>query len=301
MKTSLRNGLLVSALALPLSLVAVGVYPQVDEEFFKVAAIEALMTAPPEKSVPILKEFLAGDNSDGLKSRALFVLAQSDSAEAEGILLDYATTSSGELQLEAIRMIGISGDDALLDQLLPLYRSGDEQVRESVLQAYMISDRADSVLRIAQDAQTDEEFEAAVRMLGVMNATELLKELRDSGKASEGLVQAFAIAGDTESLTAMALDGSDKKQQLQAIQGLGIADEGDTAATLMQIYQDSDDPEIRSAAMQALMIAGADEALLTLFRDATDPQDKAMLLKQLVLTDSDAALEAINAALSEKP
>ena len=53
--------------------------------------------------------------------------------------------------------------------------------------------------------------------------------------------------------------------------------------------------------MQGLMIAGADEALLTLFRTSTDPKDKAMLLRQLVLTDSDAALEAINAALSEKP
>ena len=301
MKTVLRQSLMVTALALPLPSAVLGVEPRPDDEIFKMAAIEALIAAPSERSVPILTEVLRGDDSDELKARALFVLTQLDSPEVGQMLLEYARDTGDPLQLEAIRMIGVRGDEELLEQLMPVYKDGNAEVRQSILQAFMISDRAEPVLQIAQNAQSDEEFELAVRMLGVMDATDMLKELHNNEKASAGLVQAYAIAGDTESLKAMALDGSNRTRQLQAIQGLGIADGDDAAATLMSLFQDSSDPEIREAAMQGLMIAGADEALLTLFRTSTDPKDKAMLLRQLVLTDSDAALEAINAALSEKP
>ena len=300
MKLSLPQSLLVTALALPLSSAVLGDEPQADDDVFKMAAIEALIAAPSERAVPILTEVLRGDGSNELKARALFVLTQSDSPAVGQTLLEYARDSDGPLQLEAIRMIGVHGEEGLLDQLMPVYKNGNEVVRQHILQAFMISGRADPVLQIARDAQSDEEFDMAVRMLGVMGATDMLKELHDNEKASAGLVQAYAIAGDTESLTAMALDDSNKARQLRAIQGLGIADGDDAATTLMKIFRESNDPEVREAAMQGLMIAGAHEALLTLFRNSTDPKDKAMLLRQLVLADSDAALEAVEAALSEK-
>ena len=52
-----------------------------DDEDLKFAAIEALITAPPERAMPIVQRVLAGDASDELKGRALFVLSQIDRGE----------------------------------------------------------------------------------------------------------------------------------------------------------------------------------------------------------------------------
>ena len=299
MNSTLRKSMLAAALALPMTSLLIGVSAYANDETVKLAAVEALMAAPPEKAVPILTNVLKGNGSDELKSRALFVLTQTDAPQVEEVLLAYAEDSEGSLQTEAIRMIGIHGDDALLDELMPLYRAGDEEVRKSVLSAFLIADRPESVLQIAKEAETDDEFEAAVTMLGAMEATSMLAELKDHSKASAGLVQAYAVAGDSESLLAMARDDSDRDRQLQAIQGLGIAGGDDVGGHLVEIYQGSTDPAIKEAALQGLQIAGDDEALLTLYQSSTDSEEKAELLKQLVMTDSDLALEAINAALVE--
>ena len=299
MNSTLRKSMLAAALALPMTSLLIGVSAYANDETVKLAAVEALMAAPPEKAVPILTNVLKGNGSDELKSRALFVLTQTDAPQVEEVLLAYAEDSEGSLQTEAIRMIGIHGDDALLDELMPLYRAGDEEVRKSVLSAFLIADRPESVLQIAKEAETDDEFEAAVTMLGAMEATSMLAELKDHSKASAGLVQAYAVAGDSESLLAMARDDSDRDRQLQAIQGLGIAGGDDVGGHLVEIYQGSTDPAIKEAALQGLQIAGDDQALLTLYQSSTDSEEKAELLKQLVITDSDLALEAINAALEE--
>ena len=299
MNSTLRKSMLAAALALPMTSLLIGVSAYANDETVKLAAVEALMAAPPEKAVPILTNVLQGNGSDELKSRALFVLTQTDAPQVEEVLLAYAEDSEGSLQTEAIRMIGIHGDDALLDELMPLYRAGDEEVRKSVLSAFLIADRPESVLQIAKEAETDDEFEAAVTMLGAMEATSMLAELKDHSKASARLVQAYAVAGDSESLLAMARDDSDRDRQLQAIQGLGIAGGDDVGGHLVEIYKGSTDPAIKEAALQGLQIAGDDQALLTLYQSSTDSEEKAELLKQLVLTDSDLALEAINAALEE--
>ncbi len=299
MNSTLRKSMLAAALALPMTSLLIGVSAYANDETVKLAAVEALMAAPPEKAVPILTNVLKGNGSDELKSRALFVLTQTDAPQVEEVLLAYAEDSEGSLQTEAIRMIGIHGDDALLDELMPLYRAGDEEVRKSVLSAFLIADRPESVLQIAKEAETDDEFEAAVTMLGAMEATSMLAELKDHSKASAGLVQAYAVAGDSESLLAMARDDSDRDRQLQAIQGLGIAGGDGVGGHLVEIYQGSTDPAIKEAALQGLQIAGDDQALLTLYQSSTDSEEKAELLKQLVITDSDLALEAINAALEE--
>ena len=300
MKATLRHGLMIAALALPCPPLALAADSKADNEALKLAAIEALMMTPPDKSVPILTGVLQGNGSDELKRRALFVLTQTEAPGIGEILLEYAETSEGSLQLEAVRMIGIHGDEALLDRLMPLYRGGTEELRSAVLRAFLIADRPESVLQIAREAESDEEFQAAVHILGAMEATAMLAQFQDHDKASAGLVRAFAIAGDSESLLKMAQDGRDKERQLQAIQGLGIAGAENVGARLIEIYQGSSDPQIRGAVLQGLMIADEEEALLTLFRSSSDPEEKAVLLKQLAKMDSDAAIQAINRTLAEE-
>jgi HEAT repeat protein len=269
-----------------------------DSEQLKIAALEALISAPPDRALPLVAKVLAGDNSDELKSRALFVLSQIDLPEAQNVLLDTATNGSGELKLQAIRMIGISGNAEALAGLTGIYATGDNDVKESVLHAYMIADDSDSVYRIAANATSDEEFEAAVGILGAMGANDELRKLRDKGGNSESLIHAYAIAGDAESLQVLAMDNSNPEQQIQAIQGLGIVGGAEVNATLLEIYRGTDSNDVKEAALHGMMVSGYDEGVLELFRASQDAEEKRDLLQLLVMMDSDAALAIIDETLS---
>lgn len=189
---------------------------QTDEEELKIAAMEALITAPPERALPIVQKVLAGNGSDELKEKALFILSQIDAEEAQTALLKAANESSGELRLEAVRMIGIGGNAETMKALAAIYESGDEELKEAVLEAYLIADDEEAVFQIANNAKDPDEFENAVEMLGAMRATEKLAQLRASKGVSEGLITAFMIAGDEEALLEMyrSSDNIDEKREI---------------------------------------------------------------------------------------
>ncbi len=94
-------------------------------EELKLAAVEALIMAPADKALPLLAKVLAGDNSDEVKESALFILSQIDLPEAQETLLRFAHEDNGELQLEAIRMVGIGGDADALAKLTSIYETGN--------------------------------------------------------------------------------------------------------------------------------------------------------------------------------
>lgn len=271
-----------------------------DAESLKIAAIEALMSAPSDRALPIVTKVLRGGDSDEIKERALFVLSQIDKAEARSLLNEFARSSEGELQEEAIRMIGISGEAESLAGLKQVYRDGGKEIREAVLEAYLIADDEESVFQIAQSASDPEEFAAAVETLAAMGAVDRLRALRGKEGMFESLIEAYAIAGDTESLRELALDGSNKERQAEAIEGLAIAG-GDAAKPLfMQIYRDSNDEQIKEAALEAMLISGYDQGVLELFRASNDPTEKRDLLEMLVIMDSDAVWDLIDATLEDK-
>ena len=149
-------------------------------EVLKIAALEALISAPPERALPLVLKVLDAENTSEVKELALFVLSQIDESEAQSKLLEVARSDDPELSAEAIRMIGIGGNDEALAGLAELYSSGDEDQREAVLEAYMIAGNVDAVYNIAANAADDEEFDAAVQMLAVMGATEELRTLSQS-------------------------------------------------------------------------------------------------------------------------
>jgi HEAT repeat protein len=271
-----------------------------DDEELKIAMLEALMAAPQERALPIVTKVLAGNNSDEIKSRALFVLSQISLPEAQSVLLDTARSGSPELRLEAIRMIGISGDPAGLTGLGEIYRSGDLEVKENVLQAYLIADDRTAVYDLAVNAQSDEEFEIAVQTLGAMGATEELRMLRSESGNSETLIHAYSIAGDYESLREMAMDDSNPEMQVQAIQSLGVVGGDEIDSTLLDIYRSADQKHVKEAALHGLMISGYEEGVVELFQESQDSVEKRRLLQMLVAMDSDAALDLIDAALGDQ-
>ena len=269
-----------------------------DAEQLKFAALEALVSAPPERALPLVSKVLAGDHSDEVKIRALFVLSQIDLPESQSILLDTARNSEGDLKYQAIRMIGVSGNPEAMSGLAEIYSSGDAETKQGVLQAYMIVGDKQAVFELAANAATDEEFETAIHMLGAMGATEELRNLPDRPGASESLIHALAISGDYEGLRELAIDDSNPERQMEAIHGLGIVGDEEVGPTLMEIYRGTENNDVREAALHGLFVAGHDTSVLELFRESKDTEEKADLLRILVMMDSDAAIEAIDAALA---
>lgn len=269
-----------------------------ESEQLKIAALEALMSAPAERALPIVEKVLSGSHSNEVKMRALFVLSQIDLPGAQALLLDTAKNGTGTFRLEAIRMIGISGDPAAMAGLADIYATGDSDAKSRVLHAYMIADDVDAVYAIAANATDDDEFEKAVHMLGIMGANDELRNLRDKAGNSGVLIHAYAMAGDVESLRAMALDNSDPKKQAAAIQGLGIVGGEEVNATLLEIYRGTDSEQVKEAALHGMLVADYDEGVLELFRSSQDGKEKRVLLRMLVMMDSEAAMEAIEKTLS---
>ena len=265
-------------------------------EELKIAAIEALMFAPEDRALPILKKVLAGNHSDEVKESALFILSQLDAPEAQEVLIGVAQDGSGELQLEAIRMIGIGGGGDALAGLAPLYEGGDSDVREAVLEALMIAGDSKAVYDIALHAEGDD-FQVAVDVLAVMGAHAELHELRLHTGPSEALIEAYAVSGDFEALRDLALDSSDLELQTHAIEAMGIVGGDEVQATLVEIYRGSSSADIREAALDGMLISGSDEAVLELYRSSSDPAEKKELLEYLVIMGSDDVWNIIDATL----
>lgn len=261
----IRKTLIIVAIAL----LATGTArAQDDTEALKIAALEALLAAPPERALPLVTKVLDADNTNEVKEAALFVLSQIDMPEAQERLVEFARSDDPELSVEAVRMIGIGGDPAAMAELRELYSAGSGHLRGAVLEAYLIAGDTGAVYDIAANAADAGEFEAAVQMLGAMGASEELRALSESSGYTEELIQALGIAG-----------GEDVNE------------------TLMRLYRSAETDEIREAALEGMLISGYDDGVLELYRESNDVDEKRALLQMLSLMGSDLMLEVIDAAL----
>jgi HEAT repeat protein len=271
-----------------------------DEEALALAALEGLMSQPPERALPIVKRVLSGSQTTLVKRRALFVLSQIDAPEAQEILLQTARSSDEGLRKEAIRSIGISGNPKSLAALQEIYKSGDETAKEHVLQAWMIAGRKEDIYQAAVNAKSEDEASEAIRLLGAMGAADELRKLGDRPNAGSGLVDAYAISGDLASLRKIAEGSGDVSVRSEAVQKIGIIDSDAARSALREIYTGSADEEIKGAALQGMLISGDEDGVLALYRAAKTADEKRALLRTLSMMDGDAALQAIDAALEAK-
>ena len=295
MKSVVKTLNIAFALLLATSVVAQEA-PRDDSDELKMAAIQALISAPPERAMPLVEKVLAGDHSNEIKEKALFILSQIDEPEAQATLIRFATNSNGELQEEAIRMVGIGGNPDALAQLRGVYDGGDRDTRDAVLEALMIAGDKATVFDIASNAEGDD-YEDAVEMLAVMDAREELRQLRASKGASEALIDACAISDDLACLQEIAADASGSEEMLQAIEAMGIIGGDEVNETLVGIYRNATSNDVREAALDGMLIADYDEGVLQLFRESNDSAEKKELLQRLVIMDSDAVWEIVDSTL----
>ncbi|HVF16659.1 MAG TPA: HEAT repeat domain-containing protein [Steroidobacteraceae bacterium] len=272
-----------------------------EQESLALAALEGLMAQPSERALPIVKRVLSGPQSTLVKQRALFVLSQMDGAEAQTLLVQTARSADPALRGEAIRNIGIGGNPKSLGVLQEIYTAGDPDVKQRVLEAWLISNSRDQVFQAALNAKSDIEANDAIRMLGAMGAGDELRKLGDMRKPGHNLVEAYAISGDLVSLRKIVTSDADLDTRSDAVRKIGIIDSDAARSALREIYSGASAEELKSAALEGMLISGDEQGVLALYRGSKSADEKRALLRTLSHMDGDAALEAIDAALEPKP
>jgi HEAT repeat protein len=268
------------------------------------AAVEGLLNAPPERAVPLLKKVLQSQHSDKVKKRALFVLSQIDEDAALDSVVDVAKHSKDhELREEAIRMLGISGEDRALEHLRELYaQSTDAEEKRTIVQAWLAADRKDLILATARSESDESVRRQAIEALGAMDASAELKQLFDTthdAANQRAIVQALGVAGNVQALTAIADSQQSEEIRSEAIRALGIAGDSGGADALVALYPKMTAPPLREAVLQGLLVAGDGKAMVELYKHARSKEEKQALLRTLTAMGGDATFDVIESELNK--
>lgn len=273
-----------------------------DDELTDIA-LQALLSAPPERATPLLKKILASDRPLKLKKRALFVLSQLDSPEATNVVLDTAKSSrEPELRHEAIRMLGMNGKKTAIDRLTEIYASSSTaDEKKQIIEAWLIAGRKDLVLKTARGESDPAVSRKAIQTLGAMGASDELGQLFDATKdASDrhSIIQALGVAGNASALTAIAGNTNlPQSERADAMHALGVAGDRGGRSALLDLYAKADTPALRDAVLQGLLITGDSDAVAKLYKNARTMEEKKTLLRILTMMDNETAVDMIEREL----
>jgi hypothetical protein len=130
----------------------------------------------------LLRGILSGNQPLSVKKHALFVLAQSKSPEAEGILRDAALGKlDPQLQGQAIQAMAVFQGKRANDTLAEVYRTTtDPKIKSSIISAMFITKDAPRMVEMARSEKDLELKRRIVSELALMNdkaATDYMMEL----------------------------------------------------------------------------------------------------------------------------
>jgi tetratricopeptide (TPR) repeat protein len=268
---------------------------QETNEDLKLMAINSLMAADPDRALPLLESLLKGNSSPKVKDRALFVLTQNRSPQAQQILLQYAKGAGNpDLQVRAIRYIGMSGTDDARQQLADIYGgSNDTSVKRQIIQSLMVSNGRDTLFTLARNEKDEELRAEAIRQLGVIRANIQLGQLYGSETSADVKVQiirSLFVAGDSDRLVALAKNEKDSRILGEAIRNLVML-RSTSAETVVTLYTSVADPKAKKAVIDGLFARGDARPLIDLARKETDPAIKKYAVERLTLMHSKEATD----------
>jgi hypothetical protein len=152
------------------------------DEDLKMLALNSLLNRDPVTALPLLRGILSGNQPLSVKKHALFVLAQSKSPEAEGILHDAALGKlDPQLQGQAIQAMAVFQGKRANDTLAEVYRTTtDPKIKSSIISAMFITKDASRMVEMARNEKDLELKRRIVSELALMNdkaATDYMMEL----------------------------------------------------------------------------------------------------------------------------
>ena len=264
-----------------------------DDEL-KLIALNSLMQSDSKDVVPVLQKLLSGNSSEKVKDRALFVLTQNSSPEARKILDSAARNPANpDLQRRAIRYMGLLGNTDARNELISIYKSSsDLAVKRDILHSFMQSGSKDFLLDIAKTEQNPELRRDAIRQLALTGGQDQLWQLYQSSNSADdkkAILQSMFMGGDSTRLAEIARNEKDPKLKIAAIQSLGLSGRrngSNSGDVLVAIYRGDQNPEVRSAVLNALGIGQNGSALVELARSEKDPQMKQKIVQRMSMVHS---------------
>jgi HEAT repeat protein len=141
------------------------------DEDLKILALNSLLNREPSTAIPLLRGILSGNQPISVKKRALFVLAQSKSPDADIILHDAALGKlDPQLQEEAIRSMAVFQGKRANDTLAEVYRTTtDPKIKKSIISAMFITRDAPRMVEMAKSEKDLELKRTIVSQLALMN------------------------------------------------------------------------------------------------------------------------------------
>ena len=278
-----------------------------DDEELKLYALDSLMHMEPAQAIPALEKVLAGNGSRRLKERALFVLSQSDSPRAREIVVRVAKTGQPiELRREAVRTLGIAGEPEDIAALAGIARDAGAppEVREAVVEAYLISGRSEELVTLATTDPDPNIRRKAIEALGASGELPALRQLWKTEKdpaLRAKLLEAFGVAGDVDTLAKAARESTDPRLRRKAIEGIGITSGPEASRVLRQLYAEFSAPEDKRKVVEALMVNGDAKVLIEMFRAEKDPAMKKVILQNLTVMDDEEVTRIMLDILGDKP
>ncbi|HEX7159045.1 MAG TPA: HEAT repeat domain-containing protein [Edaphobacter sp.] len=277
---------------------------QGDDEL-KMYALWAVMQQDEARAVPIIQKILTGNSSDHLKEKALFILSQGHTKEAQDLLGQTARGQSNPaLQIRAIRVLATRGKQSN-DILADIYQhTSDVNVKKAVLQSYLVSGSKDKLLDAARSEKDPQLVHTAVQQLGAMGATSELLDLyrsTSSVEAKASIIGALIASGHkgADALGAIANIEKDPELRSKAIRNLGIAGGASAAPAIVSAYQSTTDAGTKKAAIDALFISGDAHDLVSLARSETHPEFKHEIISKLAIMHNKEATDYMLEILSK--
>jgi HEAT repeats/Tetratricopeptide repeat len=213
-----------------------------NDEDLKLLALQGLMSSSPEKAIPLVEGILNGAGSPRAKSKALFVLAQNGSPQAEDVLGKIARGQSNpDLQRKALSYLAMFGGKRAGKILAEVYTtSNDPEVKRAVIRSYIISGDREQLGALAKNEPNPELRKEAIRNLAVVGGQGELQAMypKETDRAvKEEILNAYFIGGDAKGLIAVAKTEKDPELKKKAVEKLSLMGSKEANEYLMELLQ----------------------------------------------------------------
>ncbi|MGH9319678.1 MAG: hypothetical protein ACRD21_11645 [Vicinamibacteria bacterium] len=252
-------------------------------------AIRYLGVHASDRGLALLAELYGSLSSTEAKSTVLesFMIADDDKR-----LLDLARNEPNpELRGKAVHLLGTMDATAALWELYQ--REASDDVKEKMLQAFMIAGDDEHLLAVARDGKQSEELRrAAIQLLGAEGANDALWQLyqeESSLETRKQILRALFVAGEHERIAQVATNANEPLElRKAAIHNLGVSDD-EAIPSLVSLYRSESSPELKRQVLDALFIQDAVKELIEIARAERDPELKKRAVEKISLIGSKEA------------
>jgi TolA-binding protein len=259
------------------------------DEDLKLLAIQGLMQNDPERYLPALEKILKGSGSPKLKRNALYVLAESSSPKAQGLVEQIARGSNGnpDLQVRAINFLGDRRRNSpnTGQMLAEIYTaSNDTEVKRAALNGLVQMKDKDRLLNVIKNEKDPNLRSIAIDYLGRIPGNAELWQVYQTETTTEGKLQVLRHAysnGNPDKVLEVLRTEKDPKLRIEAAHVLSSYGSSQTGDTLISIYGTEQDPQVKRAIAEAVFNQRNGKLMVDLVKSEKDPQLKLRLVERL--------------------